>query len=426
MRIASLSLEQEYKTVRMSPSRKASPTESRQHVGVPQSVVRLGNERTLMTLLALNPHASNADLARMSNLGAQTTSRILTTLEERGFIVRGEVLRGRRGQPATPFQINQNGAFAIGVEIGWRYMTVLLFSLGGRVLTSIRRSYLWPDGETIVDLVAAEIATIRAGLTPEQSSRLVGIGLATPFFIERHVSLMGMEEAQAGIWRKLDVAQKLREAVGLEVKHYNDGTAATWAAYVKQTPFPSSMAFLQVSTQICSGIVIEGELFAGPNGAAANLGAILTTDEEGRAVMVHDLASILSLRRYFVSKGLPEPTGHPDNWDWQPLEDAACEWLHTAARGLAVGIATSAAMVDLELVVIDAILPKRFVGMLVELIQEHLEQLPETTPTKIRLLPGYIGSSAAAIGAARLTLFEKYFSRSWRLMTADTEAANII
>ncbi|QDZ09352.1 ROK family transcriptional regulator [Devosia ginsengisoli] len=148
--------------------------------GFAQSGVRLANERTIMTLIALNPGASNADLARQSGLGPQTTSRIVTDLETRELVLRGEVLRGRRGQPATPLFLNPDGAFAIGVEIGWRHFEVLLFSMAGQTLASIRRSYAWPDFRTIFANVAAEIATIRAGMTEQQAGRLAGIGLATP------------------------------------------------------------------------------------------------------------------------------------------------------------------------------------------------------------------------------------------------------
>lgn len=59
--------------------------------GVAQSGVRIANERAVLTLVALVPGLSNADLARRSGLGPQTTSRIVTDLEARGLVMRGEV-----------------------------------------------------------------------------------------------------------------------------------------------------------------------------------------------------------------------------------------------------------------------------------------------------------------------------------------------
>ena len=70
--------------------------------GFAQSGVRIANERAVMTLIGLNPGVSNAELARLTGLGPQTTSRIVTDLEARELVLRGEVLRGRRGHPALP------------------------------------------------------------------------------------------------------------------------------------------------------------------------------------------------------------------------------------------------------------------------------------------------------------------------------------
>src|SRR6218665_1624036 len=100
--------------------------------GFAQAGVRIANERAVLTLIGLNPGASNADLARLSGLGPQTTSRIVAELEARELVQRGDVLRGRRGQPATPLFLDPDGAYVIGVEVGWRHFEVLLFAMSGQ------------------------------------------------------------------------------------------------------------------------------------------------------------------------------------------------------------------------------------------------------------------------------------------------------
>ncbi|MET0905948.1 MAG: helix-turn-helix domain-containing protein, partial [Tardiphaga sp.] len=120
--------------------------------------MRIANERAVMTLIGLNPGASNAELARLSGLGPQTTSRIVADLEARELVLRGEVLRGRRGQPATPLFLNPDGAYGIGIEIGWRHFDVLLFAMSGATLASVRRRHDWPDFRTIFAAVATEVS----------------------------------------------------------------------------------------------------------------------------------------------------------------------------------------------------------------------------------------------------------------------------
>src|SRR5215217_2880137 len=89
--------------------------------GLQHQGLRRANERAVLNVIGFNTGVSNADIARLSGLAPQTVSAILSDMERSGLIIRGDVLRGRRGQPATPIYLAGEGAFAIGVEIGWRH-----------------------------------------------------------------------------------------------------------------------------------------------------------------------------------------------------------------------------------------------------------------------------------------------------------------
>ena len=70
--------------------------------GIQPSHVRQTNQRAILSVISLQPGISNAELARVTDLAPQTVSAVLTDLEQLNLVTRGEVLRGRRGQPATP------------------------------------------------------------------------------------------------------------------------------------------------------------------------------------------------------------------------------------------------------------------------------------------------------------------------------------
>ena len=69
-------------------------------LGMQQTGVRQTNQRAIFTLIAQEPGLSAAELARRSRLAPQTVSAILDDLDRAQLLKRGEVLRGRRGQPA--------------------------------------------------------------------------------------------------------------------------------------------------------------------------------------------------------------------------------------------------------------------------------------------------------------------------------------
>lgn len=384
--------------------------------GFAQSGVRIANERAVMTLIALYPGASNADLARLSGLGPQTTSRIVSDLEARELVLRGEVLRGRRGQPATPLFLNPEGAFGIGIEIGWRHVEVLLLSMGGVTLASIRRSYCWPDFRTIFADVSAEVATIRAGMTAQQADRLVGIGVASPSRIERHIQRLGAPAEQVEMWRGVDMAAELERALGEPVAWFNDGNAACWSEFIAhQAPRPNGMAYMQVGTLVGAGIAINGQVSEGRTGNAANLGAILVTDAHGQASFVHTIASFLALEQRLDVAGHTPPRGDPSNWNWESLEPVATAWLDDAARALASAAISTRAVMEIETVVIDGIMPRAVVKRLLERVEHHLTTFPPHGADRPQVAMGHMGGAAAATGAAQLVLFHRFFSRGWNI-----------
>ena len=384
--------------------------------GFAQSGVRIANERAVMTLIGLNPGASNAERARLSGLGPQTTSRIVSDLEARQLVLRGEVLRGRRGQPATPLFLNPDGAFGIGIEIGWRHFEVLLFSMAGVTLASIRRSYPWPDFRTLFADVGAEVATIRAGMTAQQQARLVGIGVASPPRIELHLERLGGPAEQVELWRGADVAAELAGVLGQPVDWFHDGNAACWAEFIAQpAPRPKGLAYFQVGTLLGAGMAIDGQLWEGRTGNAANLGAILVADAQGRASYVHAIASILALQQRIEAAGGALPSGHPMNWDWASLEPVASAWLDDAGRALASAGGSHRPGMELEIAGIEGVLPRHGVQHQLQRVEHHLAALPSLGDDRPVVALGHMGGAAAATGAAQLVLFHRFFSRGWNI-----------
>jgi len=386
--------------------------------GVAQSGVRIANERAVLTLVALVPGLSNADLARRSGLGPQTTSRIVTDLENRGLVKRGEVLRGRRGQPATPLFIDPEGAYAIGVEIGWRHCEVVLIDIAARLLASVHRAYDYPDAETIFGDIAADIATMQSGMTPLQRSRLVAIGLASPTSIDRGIDRIGGPPEQRELWKIINVQESLARATGMDTVWFNDGTAACWGEIVAHpAPRPTGFAYFLVSTFIGAGIVSNDGLWHGPTGNAADLGAIVVPGDDGKPAFVHFVASIAAFESRLMEAGVAVPPDSPVTWDWAALEPHASDWLDSAGRALAAAVVSTQAIIELEKTIIDGVMPRPIVERLLERVQFHLNALPTLTVGKPVIAMGHLGAAAAAMGAAHLPLYHRFFSRAWTHFT---------
>jgi len=381
--------------------------------GLQHQGLRRANERAVLTVIGFNPGVSNADISRLSGLAPQTVSAILVDLDGLGLITRGEVLRGRRGQPATPIFLAAEGAFAIGVEIGWRHLDVLLINLHGQVVASQRRHHVFPDATTIVDDIVALMDTALAALPEGLRSRLTNIGVAMPSNIAANLSLVDAPAGQGDLWHRADIAGELGRRTGLDTNVYNDGNAACWGELIAfPRPRPANFIYFLISRYIAAGIVGEGTLWEGPSGNSANLGSMLVSDGDGQLQAAHFIASVTALENRLVAAGFAVSAGDYAVWDWSSFGPVLEQWLSDSARALARVVFNTTAVLETGLVVIDSILPGPVVGQLVQRLEAELRLLPTPSYVPPQVVPGHLGAQAPAIGAAELTLYRRHFSRS--------------
>lgn len=388
--------------------------------GVQHASLRAANRRAVLTTIAFTSGISNADVSRRTGLAPQTASAIVTELEEDGLILRGEVLRGRRGQPATPLSLDYSGAYAIGCEISWRSIDVVLINLGSEEIGRYHRDFGYPDARTIVAEAAAAIADMLSKLDPAQRSRLTDIGLATPSNLGGYIGLIDPPDEQLTLWRGLDLRAELEAATGLATTWSNDGTSACWAEMVMSTPpRPSNFVHLFVSTFLGAGITAEHTLWEGPTGNSANLGSMLVSDRDGRRVPGHQIASVSALGSRLARAGIALPEAAPADWPWDDWEPHVAPWIAEAGAALAEVIFNTSAVLEVELAIIDGTMPAPIVERLVAAAKAALADLPDVDFKALRIVAGTLGARAAALGAAQLPLFRRLFSRELKDMLGE-------
>ncbi len=381
-------------------------------LGMQTSDVRQANRRALLTLVALNPGLSAAELSRRSKLAPQTVSLIISELASAELIRQGEPLRGRRGQPATPFFINGAGAYSIGVEIGWQHIEAVLVDIGGEDLAHYRRDYAFPDARTIFAELAGITRDFVGKLNDDQQRKLIALGIAAPNGIGRNVGLLNADLSHGQAWQEIDLASEAHRATGLPVAVFNDGNAACWAelsAY--PSPRPSSFAYLHIGTFVGAGIVAENALWEGPTGNSANIGSMLVTDRHGDQNFVHLLASLYALQRRLEGAGITVPPTTPLFWPWDAWEPHVSEWIADGAPALAKAIMNTGAVIEYRTAILDGALPDAILERLLNATQRHIAALPTLTFDAPSIVRGHLRGAAPSRGAAYLPLYKRFFSR---------------
>jgi predicted NBD/HSP70 family sugar kinase len=394
--------------------------------GVQHASLRAANRRAVLTTIAFNPGISNADVSRRTGLAPQTASAIVAELEDDGLIARGDVLRGRRGQPATPLFLKLDAAYSIGVDVGWQHVDIVLVDLSARPMARYRRDFAFLDAHTIVTELVTALNDLLGKLDAEQRERLIGIGVASPTNIARKIGFLNAPAEQAELWKTLDLAAEVEKATGVSTLWFNNGNAACWAELVmRPSPRPENFIYLHIDTFLGAGIIAEHKLWEGQHGNSANLGSVLVCRTGGGREFAHMLASTMALDRLLAEAGITRPITNPVDWPWDEWEAVVGPWLAQCGDALAQLIMNSAAVIECDLAILDGAMPRSIVERLLVETRAALDRLPVLTFDRPKVITGRLGQDAMPLGAAFMPIFRKYFSRdlrdmaSWELAPTD-------
>lgn len=374
------------------------------------TTLRRSNQRAVLAIISSWPGCSNADIARRTGLAPQSVSAVLADLSEMGLLTRGKAKRGGgRGQPATPFFVNPDGAYAIGAEIGWTRLEVALVSIEGRVLAVERVDFDFPDASKVFADLAEMVARLKARVA--EPERIIGLGLAMPEGIGDMGSLLAPPPGQAELWAKIDAVVAVAEATDLDVVLVNDGNAGCWAEFVATpTPRPGNFAYLFVDTFVAAGIVAEDRLWEGAGGASANLGSMLVGNGGGEARFVHEIASVHALEQKLRAAGLDLASAMADKPSPKALAILE-QWVEDAALALAQTVLNARTVLEFEFAVIESEMPGPILVRLIERVGARLLEIRSLGASKPAIRRGHLGHSGAAQGAAFIRMYRKFFSR---------------
>ena len=236
-----------------------------------QALVRKLNTATVMECIRLNAPLSRAELATHTGLNRSTISSIIDDLIDQGFVHETALQFPTIGRPGVLLQLNPEGGFAIGVEIGVDFLSVMLTNFVAEVLWR-KTIPIQPDAPQIEILEHAE-NLIEQAMTHELARPLrpLGIGVAVP----------GLVDARQG---KLVFAPNLKWAdtplrliwmrrFNLPVFIENEANCAALSElFFGIAHNVNNFIYLATGVGLGGGIVVDGRLLRGAHGFGGEIG----------------------------------------------------------------------------------------------------------------------------------------------------------
>ena len=365
-----------------------------------RSVLRTNNERLLLDRLRADGATSRAELARLTGLSKPTVSTALGRLEHGGLVREiGKQAVAGRGRSPVLYEADPTAGYAIGVDVGRSWIRVGVADLDGTMVGRRDLPNTANDAEGIVDAIA-EQAHAAAGQAGVEWARVLHTVVGSPGVIDAVTSELRYAANLPG-WGRREVTDRLAASLGTGLEVLNDANLAALGEHAAGAGRDRRLfVYLLIGTGLGSGIVVDGKLFPGAHGAAGEIGYLpYGSYDEDRARTrgpLEDAAAADSVVALARELGMADVGSAKDVFlAARAGSDIARQVVHREAERLAHAVASIAAVIDPELVVLGG-----GIGDSADLLLEPLrETLHKMTPLVPELAASLLGANAVLEGA---------------------------
>jgi predicted NBD/HSP70 family sugar kinase len=380
------------------------------------NTIRDINRQIVLNYVRERGPISRAEIAHETALQRSTVSLIVEELRVDGLIeeVSGESTGGR---PPILLSLRTADAVAIGVDVGTNKTIVATSDLAGRVLEE--ESFdTNPDSEITTRTIIERVGK----LLRRNNGTIEGIGVSLPGLVNSDGTELFVPTFN---WRDIPLAKDINAATGLPVTIDNDANAAALAElWFGRPEIREVRDFILVLVEdgVGTGIVFDGQVYRGENGAAGEFGhmtigqgAPVACASGSRECWEAFASERSALARY---KNLSQSLNGAADITFSDLIDHALRGegpartaLKETARFLGIGIANLIRGLAPEAVIVGGPIVRSW-----PVIAEDIKTTVETTICRglpsTRIIASTLGPEPTLMGALSLVLASKFASVS--------------
>ena len=300
----------------------------------------------------------------------------------------------------------------LAVDVGGTKLAVGVVDREARVLASERMAT--PRAVSADDLFQA-LEDLCRRVLDASGARVAAIGVGCGGPMEYPAGLVS--PLNIPVWRGFPLRQRLARAFGLPCVVDNDANALALGEHWRGAGQGSAnMVGMVVSTGVGGGIILEGRLLHGQSGNAGHIGHIIVWPGGplcgcGARGCIEGVASGTGLARRLevaLADGAETQLGHGASAAQIAVaaregDALATELFRTAGEGVGRGIASAAALLDLELVAIGGSIALHAWDLLGPPLLAEVERSARLDFTRnVRVVQARLGDTAGLYGATQL------------------------
>jgi predicted NBD/HSP70 family sugar kinase len=227
----------------------------------------------ILSLIAGGKAASRSLLAEASGLSRSTVAERLTALLAAGFVEESAEALPSGGRPARLLRLNRNFGVALVANIGESHVHLAAADLEPKLIAETVGSLDVRSGpETILGWISKEFCALleKVGRSKRE---VLGIGLGLPAPVDYEAGRIFGPSVMLG-WDDFDIRGWMRGRFDAPVLVENDVNLMTLSEFNRFWPDVGQFLFIKAGTGIGSGIITDGRMYRGAQGAAGDIGHI--------------------------------------------------------------------------------------------------------------------------------------------------------
>ncbi|PZP54182.1 MAG: sugar kinase [Agrobacterium fabrum] len=227
----------------------------------------------LLSLVGSGRARSRSALTELSGLSRATVHQKLAGLIDAGLIRETEETLPSGGRPTRALDLNRDFAVVLCADIGEQHIRVAVTDLQPRILAEISETFDILLGPAVVLSWIEEQFEALLSRIGKTTGDVLGIGIGLPAPVDYANGRVVGPSVMVG-WDNFEIRQYLEEKFSVPVYAENDVNLLALSDHRQRRTNVSEMVFVKVGTGIGSGIITEGRLYRGAQGAAGDIGHI--------------------------------------------------------------------------------------------------------------------------------------------------------
>jgi predicted NBD/HSP70 family sugar kinase len=363
----------------------------------------------ILQLLRERENRTRAELGHLTGLSRSTITQRLDLLSSTGLVVPAESRESTGGRQPVALAFNPRAGTVLAADLGALHSRVAITDLAGSVLREETCDIAIADGpERVLAWLEGRFdALLATASDAPRRFQAVGVGLPGPVDCET-----GMPTAPPIMpgWDGYPVADRLRARYGVPVLVDNDANIMAigehWVAW-RTSPH---LLFIKVATGIGCGIISDGRIHRGAQGAAGDIGHIQVPGYDdvvcrcGNAGCLEAVASGRALAAHLTAVGLPAENSSDVVRHVRQGSGKAVAAVRQAGRELGVVLAAAVNFVNPDVIVIGGDMAHADEALLAG-VREMIYQRSTPLATRaIRIARSSLDDRAGVIGAAVMAI----------------------